>query len=100
MKYTRHIINIYFKDLNEKRVFQNQIKTRGVQYFTYTERLDKTNAYVLRGPVAEEVLNELRAMNPSIQQVYRMNNRAANEPVQEHDYRPVNYLVVTGNQVK
>lgn len=89
IKYTKNNTNIYFTDNKEKQQYQTIINRKNIQYYTYTDRTEKQNGFVLKGletdATLEELLEELQDENKNITRIYKMNTQ-----------RPT-YLVTTLN---
>lgn len=92
LKYTKNNTNIYTTDSEDKRRLLAVLKNAEREYYTYTKKSDKTNAFVLRGLDAdisvEEIEEELKAKCVGIIKVFKMITQR----------RPL-YVVTTTNQM-
>lgn len=92
LKYGNTVTNIHFTSLEDKKNFQSKLGPT-TEYFTYTEKEERTHAFVMRGLDCEvnieTILQDLKGQNSNIKSVYKMKTK----------YRPL-YLVITNKQTK
>lgn len=109
VKYTRNNTSEYFDDIMDKLAFQEVSISSNTEFYTYTERLDKQHAYVMRGLVTDlteaEITDLLQEKLPGIKKIYTMRNKMDTDNETDtdnlqHKNNKKLYMVITDNSIE
>lgn len=78
IKLTRNATSIYITDTSQLTVVKDVLRDEGLAFHTYSEKEERTHAFVLEGldedVLSEEIFEELALKNIKVTKVYKMRN--------------------------
>lgn len=83
VKYTKYNTNIYLHHKKDRDEMLRQLDTTDVKFFTYSDKTEKTYAFVIRGldhdPTTDELRQDLLARNLTFNTIHKMRTNSLHD---------------------